>query len=236
MIGRRFSLPAPTRSKSGRQLPVASNTNTDARQRKCTTKNCKTACRAHPSCVAWKLVVSAVSPHLEPRIGTDSLRCTPKLENQHGSGMGQVLEKGLQPHSSDRTMKTACNRGVICCMILKDKTLQQDAQTEGAWSSNAHRWAEWPSRLVIRRIQAGQIISVVTASSHHPHFASQFSDSFERNLDISVATPQITGDTPEVHRRADAGKLSAGAPSTANFHSETTAAWSAMRDYVEVAA
>ena len=69
-------------------------------------------------------------------------------------------------------------------MILKDKTLQQDAQTEGAWSSNAHRWAEWPSRLVIRRIQSGQIISVVTASSHHPHFASHLSESFDRNLDI----------------------------------------------------
>ena len=81
-------------------------------------------------------------------------------------------------------MKTACNRGVICCMILKDKTLQQDAQTEGAWSSSAHRWAEWSSRLVIRRIQSGQIISVVTASSHHPHFASHLSESFDRNLDI----------------------------------------------------
>jgi len=103
MIGRRFSLPAPTRSKSGRQPPVASNTNTDARQRKCTTENRKTPGRAHPSCVAWKPVVSAVSPHLEQRIGTDSLRCTLKLEKQHGSGVGQVPRKGLQPHSSHRT-------------------------------------------------------------------------------------------------------------------------------------
>ena len=32
-----------------------------------------------------------------PRLKTDSVRYALKLEDQHGSGVGQVLQKGLQP-------------------------------------------------------------------------------------------------------------------------------------------
>ena len=81
-------------------------------------------------------------------------------------------------------MKTAFNRAPRHGIMLVDERVTQKSEDSHLPASLCATTKNEFSRLVIRRIQAGQVISVVTASSHHPHFASQFSESFDRNLDI----------------------------------------------------
>jgi len=104
-------------------------------------------------------------------------------------------------------------RGAKCAIVMISKPLQSDKQDAIAPARYFAVAQNVPYRIVIRRIQAGQVISITTASSSHPHFtASQFSDSFERSSDIPDTTVRQSCPTPEVHRRGEAAIECAGGP------------------------
>jgi hypothetical protein len=87
------------------------------------------------------------------------------------------------------------------------------------------------TRLVIRRIVSGQVIEITTASASHPHFPSaEFSDSFERNLDLAdAAHRQIDGESSAPAESHGTALRTVAAPQHAGGR-ETTSDPTARRD------
>jgi hypothetical protein len=134
-------------------------------------------------------------------------------------------------------------RGAKCAIVMISKTLQSDSQDDNLRARYFAITQNESSRIVIRRIVSGQVISITTASSIHPHIpsvecAAHFSESFERNLDIPGSDYQATGaDNPaQAEAQAPASRAfsayqCAGAPSPCDSRqSDATTEWGAMRD------